>query len=355
MPLEGVDYSWARPDAVKLKAAGKHFVVRYLSYDKTGKNLDAAEIKALIRAGVAVVANWENRAGDAKGGFGAGQTYAREAVAQTRALGMPDDRPIYFSVDFDMTEHDAVAVGEFFRGIASVLPLHRIGIYGGYNAIRWAVTRKWAAWFWQTYAWSGGRWHPATHLQQYHNGANVAGGDVDLNRAMTDDFGAWGVDDVNAKDVWSYDVDPDGKKAYTAGGVAWTTYQRSDYLANQFAPAVTATLDSLAGRLSQTGVDVASLGLKFEGLSAQVAAVANRPDPSLDIATLTATLGVVVTELSQSTVDIDHLTAKLDNVVAETTKASPAYQVARLTKAMILLAGLVVAVMVFAAIGMFTG
>jgi hypothetical protein len=48
-----------------------------------------------------------------------------------------------------------------------------------------------ARWFWQTYAWSGGKVSAHTHFLQYLNGQTVAGASVDLNQSRQFDFGAW--------------------------------------------------------------------------------------------------------------------------------------------------------------------
>lgn len=190
MAVEGVDYAWSRPDPAGLYAAGKRFASRYLSYDRTGKNLTLAEAEQLAAAGIAVVANWEWQTGDAKGGYDVGRKYAQEAVRQAAACGMPAGRPIYFSVDYDPTGAYAV-VAAYFRGIATVLPVEQIGAYGGYGTIDHLLDLGLIRWAWQTYAWSGGRWHPGAHVQQYHNGVLIAGGDLDLNRAVVADFGQW--------------------------------------------------------------------------------------------------------------------------------------------------------------------
>lgn len=58
-------------------------------------------------------------------------------------------------------------------------------------------------------------------------------------------------DDVPAQDVWGYDIDPSSNR-YSAGGAVWTTYGRTDYLANNFAPEVLARLDALAGTKTVT-------------------------------------------------------------------------------------------------------
>jgi hypothetical protein len=195
--IEGVDYAWSRPSPAGLYGAGKRFASRYLSYDRTGKNLTAEEAAQLAAAGLGVVCNWEWRAGDARLGYDAGCQYAQEALRQAGLCGMPPGRPIYFSVDFDPAGAWAV-VAAYFRGIAQVLPVDQIGVYGSYATVDHLLGAGLVRWAWQTYAWSGGRWHPGAHVQQYRNGVHVAGGDVDLDRALVDDFGQWtpGGDDM---------------------------------------------------------------------------------------------------------------------------------------------------------------
>jgi hypothetical protein len=52
-----------------------------------------------------------------------------------------------------------------------------------------------AAWFWQTYAWSAGVWAPGNHIEQYQNGVALAGATLDLDRALTADYGQWMIGD----------------------------------------------------------------------------------------------------------------------------------------------------------------
>lgn len=192
MAIEGVDYSDARPSPAGLWAAGKRFVVRYGGPGGSSKHLGAGELRGLLAAGLSVVANAEGSSGGLAGGRPAGRAWAASADAAFRALGMPPDRPIYLSVDWDVTSSQWPAVAEALRGAADAIGAARVGVYGGIKAITWAKRDRVAAWFWQTYAWSGGAWLPWTHLQQYRNGVTVAGGDCDLNRAMAADFGQWG-------------------------------------------------------------------------------------------------------------------------------------------------------------------
>ena len=246
MTVDGVDYSWARPDPVELAQLGYRFACRYLSYDNTGKNLDPQERDRLIANGIAIVSNWEWTAQDALSGYEAGKQHAKDALSLARSLGMPEGRPIYFSVDFDMQDYQANTVRDYFDGVATVIDRDLIGIYGGLKAIQYAQQYNWAAWYWQTYAWSYGQWAPGTHIRQYQNGCYIAGGDCDKNWGDQEDIGQWGVDDMpSVKEVWTYDVDPSGG-SYTASGAQWTTLNRTGYLANDFAPTVVARLDAIS-------------------------------------------------------------------------------------------------------------
>lgn len=197
----GVDFSWDRPSPEGLRSAGYTFAVRYLSYSTTGKNLTAVEASALIAAGVDVVANWENAAGDALEGRARGASDADEAQRQADVAGMPAGRPIYFSVDFDATPEQQTAIDDYFDGVASVLGTSRIGAYGGFYPIKRLLDGQKIAWAWQTYAWSGGRWEPRAQLRQIRNSVIIAGGECDIDEAHADDFGQWGAQGATAGPV----------------------------------------------------------------------------------------------------------------------------------------------------------
>jgi len=192
--IEGVDYSDARPSPAGLAQAGKRFAVRYGGPGTADKHIDAGEVAALHGAGIAIVANAEGTARGLIGGRATGRAWAASADLHFRALGWPLDRPIYLSADWDVQAVEWPTVREALAGAADVLGAARVGIYGGRRVIEWAQRDRAAAWFWQTYAWSGNPtvWVPGTHLQQYRNGVTIAGGDCDLNRAVTVDYGQWG-------------------------------------------------------------------------------------------------------------------------------------------------------------------
>jgi hypothetical protein len=189
---KGLDYAWGRPSPKKIRAAGYTFAVRYLSYDKTGKNLSASEAKALRAAGVDVAVVWEQGAYDALSGSGLGVTHAKAAKSQAAACGSPAGRPIYFAVDFDATPGQQAAINAYFDGVASVIGHNRTGGYGGYYVIKRLFDAGKIKYGWQTYAWSGGQWDPRAQLRQIKNGIHVDGVDSDIDQAMANDFGQWG-------------------------------------------------------------------------------------------------------------------------------------------------------------------
>jgi hypothetical protein len=73
--------------------------------------------------------------------------------------------------------------------------------------------------------------------------------------------------DVSASEVWSWDVDPSGGK-YSASGSLWTTLSRTDYLANDFAPATRQALTDMS-------VDIAAIESDLEGMRSRVATLQN--------------------------------------------------------------------------------
>jgi hypothetical protein len=169
------------------------FVVRYISSRGSAKNLDAAEAKRLAAAGLSIVAVYQEGTSFMLGGHPRGVAAAVSAKAAATACGMPDGRPIYFALDTDpagLMSAEWFAVHAFCDGAASILGRANVGVYGAYAAIE-RLCPKWAAWGWQTYAWSGGKWSPKAQLQQYKNNVSVCGGMIDHDRATTADYGGW--------------------------------------------------------------------------------------------------------------------------------------------------------------------
>jgi hypothetical protein len=190
----GVDYSTARPDSGLLARSGKHFAGRYVGPGSDGKHLHAAELASLFDAGLSVVLLAEGSERDALQGATKGRLHAHQALDAANALGAPSDVPIYFAVDFDTATSNWPLVRDYFRGVISVLGISRVGVYGEYDVMTWAARDRIATWFFQTYAWSYGKWYPGNHLEQYQNHVNL-GGSVDLCRAKKTDYGQWSRED----------------------------------------------------------------------------------------------------------------------------------------------------------------
>jgi peptidoglycan hydrolase-like protein with peptidoglycan-binding domain len=184
---EGLDFSWGRPGAAAIKAAGRSFVCRYLGPARFGgKGMTAAEMNDYLNNGIAVVLNFES-SGTNTTSFANGAADATFAQAQAVLLGHPD-AVIYFSND----KQDITGLVDYMHGVASVIGLDRTGLYAGLAGIQAVQAAGAARWFWQTYAWSGGKVAPGVHIYQYRNGQTINGASVDFDRSLQDNFGQIG-------------------------------------------------------------------------------------------------------------------------------------------------------------------
>lgn len=196
-PIVGIDYSWARPGGAAIAAAGYRFAMRYVPYPgHQGKGLSIAERDDLHAHGIAIGLVFESTANRPLGGYDAGVYDATATIEALESLSWPP-RPVYFAVDFDIQPAQLGALTAYMRGVGSVLGVQRVGVYGGIRALEHCRDHGLATWYWQALAWSGGRAFPGRHLYQYLNGQTLAGGEIDLNAAYTEDYGQWaGEDDM---------------------------------------------------------------------------------------------------------------------------------------------------------------
>jgi Domain of unknown function (DUF1906) len=190
----GLDWSVAHPPSDKaLGAAGVSFACRYLSHSPA-KNLKLLEANHLSSLGIDLVVVWETTANRALAGHDAGVADANEALRQANRLGMPEDRPIYFAIDFDATAHQlSHEITEYFQGVSEVLGVDRTGVYGGYRQVGAMFDGGLVTFGWQTYAWSSGHWDARAQIQQYRNDQFIGGVSVDFDRATAADFGQWSI------------------------------------------------------------------------------------------------------------------------------------------------------------------
>ncbi len=182
----GLDYAWSKPSIMKMRLKNVKYVIRYLSYDTSGKTLTSKEFKAIRKAGLKVGVVWETKAARARDGYAAGASDAREAIRQLLKIGSPNNVPVFFAVDFDA---NPVSVAAYFRGVISVIGLQRVGVYGSYDVVKYLSEHKLATFLWQTYAWSHGKWYKGNHIEQYKTEVTFDGADVDFNRTKKDKCG----------------------------------------------------------------------------------------------------------------------------------------------------------------------
>jgi hypothetical protein len=187
----GLDFNtYPNPSPATIAADGYSFVCQYLAGPGA---LTRSSAQAFIGAGINVVCNWEMAQYAPLSGYSQGVTDAQSALSAATAAGMPGDRPIYFSLDWDVASGDLSAIESYFDGIASVIGRGRTGAYGGYYAIQHLFDDSKITWGWQTYAWSGGSWDSRAQLRQIQNDITVGGTAVDEDQAVVGDFGQWGV------------------------------------------------------------------------------------------------------------------------------------------------------------------
>lgn len=236
MAVQGVDYSSARPGPACMFTAGKRFVVRYTNLGSArAKTMTLAETTALTNAGLRIVTIFEESAGHmlqldrpviertvAKAdpqsvaramdlglaghmalGPVAGTEAAKASWSLGKAAGMHPDAPHYFALDVDpanFTSGQWASCAAYLDAAAVVLGKDRVGLYGNDQAMD--KLRGHAAFLWQTYAWSEGRWATGLHMRQYKNNVDLCGGAVDLNDAPGPAYyGQWGVNVAMPSDL----------------------------------------------------------------------------------------------------------------------------------------------------------
>lgn len=178
MTLQGVDALNLGLTSAQLAALGKHFVVRYT------RNVTAAELAADRAAGIGTVLVFETSGVDFTGLSAQGRADATLAQSQLAAVGVPN-APVYFAIDASTSLLQDV--NDYLQGCCAVLGKARVGVYGDYSVVTAAHAGSWCAYFWQTYAWSGGSLNNSVHLYQYSNSVTLSGAVVDLDQTVVSD------------------------------------------------------------------------------------------------------------------------------------------------------------------------
>ena len=126
--MTALDFSYARPGGTALNAAGVTSVGRYLATD--GRGITLPELTEYLNCGISVWFIKENAARGMLNGYGQGQSDAQAAQDQLSMLGQPN-AAVYFTADFDIQENQYAAGDSYLQGVASVIPVTRIGLYAG--------------------------------------------------------------------------------------------------------------------------------------------------------------------------------------------------------------------------------
>lgn len=216
----GVDTNGTTLDLAHAKSHGIGFVGRYISFDGTHPALTAQEAQTYHQAGMPLVAIWEvdqKRAFEQLSLGGQHQLGAADANAAKTALLQAGGagRPIYFTVDFDVTPKvwgttlmdtktgKQITIGDlvcaYFEGIKSVIGSKRAGAYGTYTVLHALFDQGLITYGWQQ-TFGGHANDPRekrAQLRQYdiypdQTGWGVSGaGALDLDRAVHKNFGQW--------------------------------------------------------------------------------------------------------------------------------------------------------------------
>jgi Domain of unknown function (DUF1906) len=174
MSIQGVDYSWGRPDPSAIKRAGYLFALRYLATPASGKVIDLAERQALHAAGLGVGLVWETYASRPLEGAAAGQMDGVAARAQAKALGFPDGFPIFGAVDSDPPASE-------YPTIAAYLQAAGFDCYANAPTCQYMSDHGTCRHFWQ-HDWGGGTFD-ARHIHQ-RGQTTIGGAQVDINDAF---------------------------------------------------------------------------------------------------------------------------------------------------------------------------
>lgn len=184
--LQGIDFTNDHSGSAHgFRSAGKDFVMRYCCPD--GSGISAAEARSYRDAalGVGLVFEWEARR--ATRGARVGAPDAREFAAHAARAGFAPNCPLPFAVDFDAAGPE---VHDYFVAARNIVG-DRTWAYGGYRVVEYLFSHGLIHGAWQTYAWSGGRWHPKAAIRQVRNDVVVAGVSCDLDTASTDSVLSW--------------------------------------------------------------------------------------------------------------------------------------------------------------------
>jgi len=170
-----------------LAAEGVKFVVRYLvpsSY--AWKRLIKSEADAIQEAGLRLASVFQLGEDRPKGGAANGKADGKAALTEAKLIGQPLGSAIFMAVDYQAQSDDYDKIEAYLRAAQTELSEYHVGVYGHYGLVEEMARRGACRYFWQTYAWSGGKKSGRAHLWQYKNNVAMAGHTVDYNECYDD-------------------------------------------------------------------------------------------------------------------------------------------------------------------------
>ena len=192
----GIDLSTNCSNQVAcIKQAGKSFIGRYYASPTSEKILTRSEAIAISRAGMNIIAVWED--GDPTSAsyfsYAEGVDDGARAYNMASNIGQPAGTPIYFAVDYDASDADlAGGINDYFRGvrdgfatISGGQPVHTVAAYGSGAACSWLLARKLIThtWLAQSTDWRGYATFKTWNIKQYAE-TTLCGLDVDPDEAQ---------------------------------------------------------------------------------------------------------------------------------------------------------------------------
>jgi hypothetical protein len=168
---------------------GFQFVVRYLCPTGFSKLLTLNEAEIITNANLNIVSVFETTAGRTRKPSNAIDD-ARIANQAAIDAKQPKGTVIYFAVDYEAISTDMDLIESYLKQAQEQISGYYVGVYGSYNVIEEMYKRKACNYFWQTYAWSGGKVSYHANLYQYENALHANGIDYDLD-SSNNSVGWW--------------------------------------------------------------------------------------------------------------------------------------------------------------------
>ncbi len=190
-----LDWSQARPNLAKVKAAGYSAAYRYVCSDSAeaglpGKRLTPTERDQILHAGLDIGLHGEDEAGAAQKGYTRGLAQGKQwADYAHRILNAPKGMTIVAAIDYDTSGVYPTVVRDYLHGVTDGLDgQYRTGVYGSIYVVDAALAEKTAVHGVQTNAWSHGKISAWAHVYQ-HGPSEFPG--TDYNDVLRVPHGTW--------------------------------------------------------------------------------------------------------------------------------------------------------------------